>query len=630
MDTFNDIYKHLNAVPGLCDSVGMEKSIAFICLAARLKDTIIVVQPPTYDATTPPLELPDNISSFLSSASNISPTFVHGCWTAFSSLIWTYEDERIAKTLKQDGLENSLSGKMLYPPIHYCTAAGCTSKSQLRQKHDAINIVLYTLADGACASFAHTLTCDTCHTRYYPNYSVSAGTRSYYTKIPDVIQVGTHQYVERRVLELFINLMLISWTSATNAARIYDASLSKPEEQPRQLQDWSGVSFKLRNEHVWDGVILLSLLEDCERHGRTLRVPHTGEQRDRFTQAMNERNARIQFLGQPEWGHYCNRCLRVWEKDDGHLDKIHVVVIDGITIGHPCCGVLHCPTLLSNNRDRYCPEHASLDDICAVEGCEEPAEHGYRTCADGDHRHLETMHKKRDKAMFQLRTKVARSGVSNPENVFEAEITAEEYEEMDIPVGDCPATKNPEGNRKIRALFGRRKTHNEQIIVRPCGVIVARATFFGSETVPQTADFLRKTFRANDSMADIVFYDNNCTLYKHLARINDPLMETVGFPVDVFHWQCKHKKEGVECAYHCNPLLFPELVGEGKAWQFNSSIAEQTNVWLGGYHAILREMGATKFDFFLDEMILRKNRLTVAKLEAEGACPGLRPVKTSD
>ena len=137
---------------------------------------------------------------------------------------------------------------------------------------------------------------------------------------------------------------------------------------------------------------------------------------------------------------------------------------------------------------------------------------------------------------------------------------------------------------------------------------------------------LRKVFRAPGSMPDIVFYDNNCTLYKHLFHINDPLLESVGFPVDVFHWQCKHKKDGIECSYHCNPLLFPELIGvDGTGWYFNSSIAEQTNVWLGGYHAILREMGVTKFNFFLDEMIMRKNQLTVVKLKVDGCCPDIRP-----
>ena len=44
-------------------------------------------------------------------------------------------------------------------------------------------------------------------------------------------------------------------------------------------------------------------------------------------------------------------------------------------------------------------------------------------------------------------------------------------------------TKSVTGNRKVKAQFGRRRTHNEQLLVRPCGVIFARATFFGAEAV---------------------------------------------------------------------------------------------------------------------------------------------------
>jgi len=69
-------------------------------------------------------------------------------------------------------------------------------------------------------------------------------------------------------------------------------------------------------------------------------------------------------------------------------------------------------------------------------------------------------------------------------------------------------------------------------------------------------------------------------------------------------------------------MNFDELLGDDqKTWFFNSSVAEQTNVWLGGYHSMLREMGVKKYNFFLDEMILQKNRLIKATLEREGTCP---------
>lgn len=36
---------------------------------------------------------------------------------------------------------------------------------------------------------------------------------------------------------------------------------------------------------------------------------------------------------------------------------------------------------------------------------------------------------------------------------------------------------------QVQAQFGRRQTHNEQIIVMPCGMIVAQETFYGAEGV---------------------------------------------------------------------------------------------------------------------------------------------------
>lgn len=54
---------------------------------------------------------------------------------------------------------------------------------------------------------------------------------------------------------------------------------------------------------------------------------------------------------------------------------------------------------------------------------------------------------------------------------------------QDIPCSDKP----PSGNRKLRARFGRRRMHNKQIIVAPCGVVIARATFYGAEGVSTVA-----------------------------------------------------------------------------------------------------------------------------------------------
>ena len=112
-------------------------------------------------------------------------------------------------------------------------------------------------------------------------------------------------------------------------------------------------------------------------------------------------------------------------------------------------------------------------------------------------------------------------------------------------------------------------------------------------------------------------------MYLHSIASGDTLHERIGLPVDVFHWKTKHKQSNDACAIHCNPYSYLDLHKEDDSgWVFNSSIAEQTNVWLGGYHAILWEMHVVLYDFFLDEIIMEKNMITVAKLRSQGLCPG--------
>ena len=50
-----------------------------------------------------------------------------------------------------------------------------------------------------------------------------------------------------------------------------------------------------------------------------------------------------------------------------------------------------------------------------------------------------------------------------------------------------------------------------------------------------------------------------------------------------------------------------DLVHDDGQWVFNSSAAEQANVWFGGFQAIVRDMWVERFNFFLDEMIMCHN-----------------------
>lgn len=91
-----------------------------------------------------------------------------------------------------------------------------------------------------------------------------------------------------------------------------------------------------------------------------------------------------------------------------------------------------------------------------------------------------------------------------------------------------------------------------------------------------------------------MFYDNNCSFLKHLLSIGDKYWDDVGLPVDVFHFKCKHSEGDVFCQAHCNPARFRELINSEGKWVFNSSAAEQTNVWFGKFQNIVQDMPVIK------------------------------------
>ncbi|KZO91312.1 hypothetical protein CALVIDRAFT_521789 [Calocera viscosa TUFC12733] len=72
------------------------------------------------------------------------------------------------------------------------------------------------------------------------------------------------------------------------------------------------------------------------------------------------------------------------------------------------------------------------------------------------------------------------------EGIVELELDEEEAEQPkeEEELVQLDSLPRKEGKKKVlRARFGRRRTHNEQLIVRPCGIIVARGTFYGAEVL---------------------------------------------------------------------------------------------------------------------------------------------------
>lgn len=259
-------------------------------------------------------------------------------------------------------------------------------------------------------------------------------------------------------------------------------------------------------EDVWYAFLLNALLLDHEERQAQLEVAHDApSQVARLEPVLRERNERMMGPGQEFWDHACDLCCWVSTDANGNPREpislvpqllpspiTHIVfdkgqlrshVVDGVTIGHPCCGQHNCPVPLRSVKDHYCPEHHGLNRICSVLECEAPADTGSKTCSIPEHRGLETYYQQQGKAMFQLKLRLERARAKSsslslpivndpdPRNLEETVI------ESAMLCGDKP----PQGNQQLKARFGRRWTHNDELCTASCGVIIGRVTFMGSE-----------------------------------------------------------------------------------------------------------------------------------------------------
>ena len=178
--------------------------------------------------------------------------------------------------------------------------------------------------------------------------------------------------------------------------------------------------------------------------------------------------------------------------------------MDGVTIGHPCCGVHNCHIPLANQRHRFCPTHEQRNHICAIVDCENPSLPNTLACENPEHQEVWKRHVARGQSRFTLHDRLQRARLAGAANTMIAGGDSEDLEDLDaaeveflldetgkvVAEEDAPEAcpdKPEEGNRKIRAQFGRKRTHNEQVIVAPCGVILARATFYGAEALHTAA-----------------------------------------------------------------------------------------------------------------------------------------------
>ncbi|KZT54970.1 hypothetical protein CALCODRAFT_547130 [Calocera cornea HHB12733] len=606
----------------LLGGVSVQQVLEFCAFSRRLQPRI-AWQELTHvgELDAPPKTLPQTVAVFLATAINVSPAQVSALWSALREVVWLprFNPTTLSVPLVDDfspfarlAQSFSLGEQPLYNPTkHYAT--------------------LYTLGRGAFPALVVALHCRSCKATYHLNYyrehtEQGSEERVYYEGLPDVVQAEKHMLFEKQLCELFRAQTVHAHSSATANARTYDQALRRTTARSIGPYDPS----PLRGEWVSDLFDLFALLLHHSEQRTLLRLPEDGHnQAERLFRAMQERNSFIARKGQPQWAHACNLCLKVLGPP-GDQKMIHCAVTDGISIGRPCCAVHNCPLPLTNNRAHFCAAHAQEEELCAVQGCNSPRQSGRLTCGILEHRALEDKYKAPGKSFIQLTHRHRQAyerGGEDGEEVVEMELEEEEEGEQSEVVQLDPMPRRESKKKVLRARFGRNRTHNEQLVVRPCGVIVGRGTFYGAEALGSVIDFIMSIFPTLSSMPDLLFFDNNCNLRRHLENRAEEVrrhFEHTLLVVDAFHWDRKHKLSRDQyCSMHCNPAVYPELCDETKPnkWLFNSSACEQANAWLRKFAAQTREMTAVRFEFFLDEVIKAHNEHIVLQLRRANHFP---------
>lgn len=226
--------------------------------------------------------------------------------------------------------------------------------------------------------------------------------------------------------------------------------------------------------------------------------------------------------GQEMWAHACKKCTKLYRGEDGRVcmyilvssrlntflgalnfkDYLSAGVTDGVTVKHPCCSIEgNCMIPLLSPRDRYCPTHYHKRSECFVHNCSTIVEPGHFSCSNADHRGREAeLLTRTHKGFYELTRRLRKAGVATvpwagqiddhcipPPTADGLFLMSTAHTMTKLPILaalDPPAVAPPQNPPpRIHGSFTRKYTNNEQLLVRPCGVILSRATFYHAEGV---------------------------------------------------------------------------------------------------------------------------------------------------
>ncbi|KIJ70647.1 hypothetical protein HYDPIDRAFT_164613 [Hydnomerulius pinastri MD-312] len=335
-----------------------------------------------------------------------------------------------------------------------------------------------------------------------------------------MIQVATHYFIDTAVLELFATAKVFSWLFSMNCVQIYNIMLRNVDAYI--LNNWLAFS-SMCDKDVLNGFFIYLLLLDKDVLNGFFIYLLLLDKAERQTQLIlshdSQRQAQIDVALIPQ-----NKEMEgVGQEAYPHAcDKCFVVVEDS-----------------SGSKINNC------NTQCAP---------GHHTCDALEHRQLELAYYKPAKALFQLWARLKKAGVLLPaDSVLENE-DGEMAEE--VIEGEGRLEGGNGGGEKVGEVTECEGKSEE-----------------GNQAVSAVNNFAKAVFPTKASTPEYFVFDNNFKLCAHQETIQDTHFSNTGFPVDVFHFNSKHKETDTYCQLHFNPAAFPDLVENGK-WCFNTSIYE--------------------------------------------------------
>ncbi|KAL0947556.1 hypothetical protein HGRIS_013649 [Hohenbuehelia grisea] len=322
--------------PALTTYFSLDSLVVFINLLQILKPTLSLQQ--SSQDTDPPDGLPLNVVQFLAQALSIPDDVVLFAWAALKQIAWSNPPIALVDAVRTSpllyiklflvhGLSRGLALHHFLPPTRVCIDPACMKDTEDPQQRELSEpkthpVTVFTRDVGAIPGFTTSLYCRNCHTRYHSNYYIhdKAMKRTYYFATPDFVQIAQHVLMSASLCEHFANMMVFSWTSSTNCARIYNESITNAEIQAI-LPPVHAKNLSMTVDDVLNGFFLFSLLLDRQErmergdYAEPLQLENDApSQAERLRPALEARNYLMVGPGQEAWSHVCNLCA--WVSDD--------------------------------------------------------------------------------------------------------------------------------------------------------------------------------------------------------------------------------------------------------------------------------------------------------------------------